>query len=188
MVRRSLVLILLVSGLLAASLATADAATVSPDKWAPKFCKAVQKWQKTVESESNAATDAFGKMSSGDLTGVRDEFVRFLGNDVAATQTAIKSIKQAGTPSSANGAKIQRKIVGGFQSAATVFDTAKTKAQALSTTDAESFVDDATKIQDGLSSATDVFEKNFSDVSTLDKNNELAKALQGAKACKFLTG
>jgi hypothetical protein len=188
MVRRSLVLIVLVSGLLAASLGTAQAATVSPDKWAPKFCKAVQKWQKTLESESKAATDAFGNMSSGDLAGVRAEFVRFLGSDVAATQTAIKSIKQAGTPSSANGAKIQRKIVGGFQSAATVFGTAKTNAQALSTTDATSFVNDATKIQDRLGTATDVFEKNFSDVSTLDKDNELAKALQGASACKFLTG
>jgi hypothetical protein len=69
-----------------------------------------------------------------------------------------------------------------------VFGTAKTNAQALSTTDATSFVNDATKIQDRLGTATDVFEKNFSDVSTLDKDNELAKALQGASACKFLTG
>jgi hypothetical protein len=114
--------------------------------------------------------------------------VSFLGNDVAATQTAIKTIKKAGAPSSANGSKIQTKVLGSFQSASDVFAQAKKDASALSTTDAAAFTASASKIEANLNGAGDTFNTNFSAVEKLDKDNELEQALGRAKACKFLTG
>jgi hypothetical protein len=186
MFRRSLVIACLVVGLVGASLGTAGAATVSPGNWAPKFCKALQKWQTTIKAESAAATDAFGDTS--DLTSIRDQFVTFLGNDVAATQLAIKTIKKAGTPSSANGKKISAKFVSGFQAASTVFSDAQTSAAALPTTDLDQFIDQATQIQDDLTDAGDRITSAFSGIDSLDKDGDLNQAILGAKACKFLTG
>jgi hypothetical protein len=187
MLRRLLVIASFVVCLVGASLGTAGAATVSPGNWAPKFCKAMQQWQTTIKAESTAATDAFSS-ASGDLTAIRDQFVTFLGNDVAATQLAIKTIKKAGTPSSANGAKISAKFVAGFQAASTVFSNAQTSATALPTTDPGQFVDQATKIQDDLNNAGDQITSAFSGIDRLDKNGDINKAILGAKACKFLTG
>ena len=167
------------------SLGSAHAAT-SPDAWAPKFCQALRHWQTTITGESKTASTALGKASAGDLAGIRSEFVRFLGNDVAATQAAIRSIKKAGAPSSANGAKIQRKVIGAFQSASGVFAEAKASAANLSTTDATSFVTDATKIQQDLNGASDAFQTNFSAVEKLDSKGEIGQAVTSAKACKFL--
>lgn len=188
MLRRLFVIPCLIVGLIALAAPTAGAATVSPDAWAPKFCKALQRWQTTLADESKAATSALGNVSGGDLTAVRDEFVTFLGNDVAATQLAIRTIKKAGTPSSANGRKIVAKFIAGFQAASTVFSKAKTDAAALSTTDATAFVSSATQIESDLSNAGDTITTSFSGVGKLDKKNELSKAIQDAKACKFLTG
>jgi hypothetical protein len=187
MSRRLLVSICVVVGALVVPLVgTADAAT-SPGTWAPKFCKALKQWQTTVKSESAKANSTLTGLT-GDLAGVRDEFVSFLGNDVTVTETAIKAIKKAGAPSSANGSKIQTKVIGSFQSASDVFAQAKTDAAALSTTDATAFVASASKIEANLNSAGDAFNTNFSAVERLDKDNELEKALGSAKACKFLTG
>jgi hypothetical protein len=187
MFRRVLVSVFLVVGLVAMSLGFAGAST-SPGTWAPKFCTALKQWQTTVVSESTKANGALGKLSGGNLAGIRDEFVTFLTKDVAATQSAIRNIKKAGAPSSTNGAKIQNKVIGSFQSASTAFADAKSSASALSTTDTSSFVADATTIQQKLSGATDAFDSNFTAVGKLDKNNELEKAIGDAKACKFLTG
>ncbi len=186
MFRRLVVTTCLVVGLVVVSLGSAHAAT-SPDTWAPKFCKALKQWQTTITSESNTASSALGKVAAGDLTGVRDEFVRFLEKDVAATQAAIRSIKKAGAPSSANGSKLQSKVVAAFQSASDVFAEAKTSASDLSTTDATSFVTDATRIQQDLNGASDAFQTNFSKVEKLDSKGEIERALTSAKACKFLT-
>jgi hypothetical protein len=185
--RRLFVITCLVVGLVVGSLGSAHAAT-SPDAWAPKFCKALKQWQATVTSESNTANTALGKATGGDLASIRGEFVRFLGKDVAATQAAIRSIKKAGAPSSANGSKIQSKVIAAFQSASDVFAEAKASAANLSTTDATSFVTDATKIQQDLNGASDAFQTNFTTVQKLDSKGEIGQAITSAKACKFLTG
>ncbi len=185
--RRLFVTIGVVVVLVVVPLASAHAAT-SPNTWAPKFCQALQQWQTTLTSESKTANTTLGKAAAGDLTGIRNEFVRFLGKDVAATQTAIRSIKKVGAPSSANGSKIQRKVIASFQSASDVFAEAKTSASNLSTTDATSFVTDATKIQQDLNGASDAFQTNFSTVQKLDSKGEIGQAITSAKACKFLTG
>ena len=187
MFRRVLVSVVVIAGIVATSFGAASAST-PPGAWASKFCTALKQWQTTVGAESTKANAALSKLSDGSLAGIRDEFVTFLTNDVAATQRAIRSIKKAGAPSSTNGAKIQSKVLASFQSASNTFANAKSSASALSTTDSASFVADATTIQQKLSGASDAFSTNFTAVGKLDKNNEVEKGLSQAKACKFLSG
>src|SRR5437016_1164845 len=174
MVRRLVVTLCLIAGLIGASFGTADAATVAPQKWAPKFCNAFHQWQSTLESTSKDASSA---ASATDLTTARDQIVSLIDKEVAATETAIRSVKKAGAPSSANGGKIQSKVLAGFQSVSSAFANAKAEAAGLSTTDATAFATDVSKVESDLASATDGFGTEFSKIITLDKDNEVQLAL-----------
>ena len=185
MIRRSIVLGALALALLSTSVPTAHAAT-EPSAWAPKFCKAFQKWQKTVTTESEKASKTFDTMTDGDLQGIKDEFVSFLGKDVAATDAVISSIKKAGVPDAKNGKAIQNKIIEGFQGASDIFADAKADAANLSTTDAASFVTDATQIKTNLDSASGEFTSSFSEAEALDTRGTIGGALEKAAACRFL--
>jgi hypothetical protein len=165
----------------------AGASSVSPSKWAPKFCNALVKWQSTLKTEGEAASSSISSHST-DLAAARDDLVSYLGKSVAATKTAITTIKAAGTPSSANGAKIASKLVGGFQAAATVFAKAKADAAKLSTTDASAFADAGSQIQTNLSTASDKVTSGFTGIAKLDAKNELNRALAKASACKAVSG
>jgi hypothetical protein len=185
MIRRLCVIGALALAVLAASVPTAHAAT-EPSAWAPKFCKAFQKWQKTVTAESQKANEVFDNTTEGDLQGIKDEFVSFLGKDVTATDQVISSIKKAGVPDAQNGKAIQQKIIEGFQAASDIFDQAKSDAAKLSTTDASAFVTDATQIKNNLDGASGAFSTSFSAAEALDKKGTIGAALQKASACSFL--
>ena len=79
-------------------------------------------------------------------------------------------------------------LEGKWRAASDVFAEAKASAANLSTTDATSFVTDATKIQQDLNGASDAFQTNFTTVQKLDSKGEIGQAITSAKACKFLTG
>jgi|tagenome__1003787_1003787.scaffolds.fasta_scaffold20672491_2 hypothetical protein len=185
MIRRLIVMGALALALLATSVPAANAAT-EPGVWAPKFCKAFQKWQKTVTTESEKATSVFQNTADGDLQAVKDEFVSFLGKDVTATNTVISSIKKAGAPDAKNGKAIQKKIVEGFQAAADIFSQAKADAAELSATDPTAFVTDATQIKTDLDGASSAFSGSFSKAEALDKDGTVGSALEEANACSFL--
>jgi len=186
MIRRLCCTGALVLALLATSVPAAGAAT-APNTWATKFCTAFTKWQKTITSESSKANNALDVTSGADLSAIRAEFTSFLANDVAATKAVVKAIDSAGAPDVTNGAKIQSKILAGFQATSDVFSGAKSDAAALSTTDASSFVTDAGKIETNLGTAADGFTAAFSSAQTLDKSNKLGLALSKAKACKAIS-
>jgi len=185
---RRLFVIAGLAALLSAALALpAGAATVSPSKWAPKFCNALTQWESTLKTEGAAASSAISGHAA-DLSAARDELVSYLGKSVDATQVAIRKVKQAGTPSSTNGAKIVTKLVAGFQGAAGVFSEAKVNAAALSTTDAAAFASAGTQIQTDLSAASDKITASFNNLPKLDAKNELSRALDKAAACKAVSG
>jgi len=186
MIRRLLCISALALAVLATSVPAAGAATVSPDKWAPKFCTAFQKWQKTITDESAKATASIDGIASGDLASVKDEFVTFLGKDIDATKAVIASIKKAGAPDVSKGTAIQSQILKSFQAAQDIFTQAKTDAANLSTTDPTSFVSDATQIQTHLGDASTKFGTEFDKAQALDKDNKVGSSLEKAKACSFL--
>jgi hypothetical protein len=185
MLRRALLTTCLVAGLVAASAGTADAATVSPSKWAPKFCTALETWSNTIAEEgSSLQTTLSGQ--TGNLTAARDELVSFLGKSVAATQTAVTAMKKAGTPSSANGDKIAGKFVTGLQAVQKEFVKAKAKAAAISTTDATAFATTGKEIQQDLDNADSTVSASFNGIGKLDKGKKLETAIKAAPACSFL--
>ena len=112
------------------------------------------------------------------------------GKDVAATQAAIRSIKKAGAPSSANGSKIQSKVIAAFQSASDVFAEAKSVGcQPLDDGSPPRSSPTRTKIQQDLNGASRRLPDATSPtVQKLDSKGEIGQAITSAKACKFLTG
>jgi hypothetical protein len=184
MFRRVFISTALVSALVAASMGTAHAATVPAAKWAPKFCTAIQQYQTTITSQSDAVGTALSSVT--DLQTARDQLSTYLSSMVDAAKTAATAVQKAGSPSTTNGDKIAAKFVAGLQASSKLFAKAQTKAGKLSTTDAQAFAVDGKKLGSDLSSAGDELSKGFSGIGKLDKGKKLEAAVKAAPECSFL--
>jgi hypothetical protein len=171
--------------LVATSIPAAHAATVSPGKWAPKFCNAVVDYQTTISEKSDAMSTALD--STTDLASARSQIVSFLGDMVTAAKTAKREIQQAGTPSTANGAKIASKFADGLDASAKVFANGKAQAAKISTASVKSFAVDGKKVGADLSAAADELSKSFSGIGKLDTGKKLEAAVKAAPECASLT-
>jgi hypothetical protein len=185
MSRRLLIITALVAGLVAASVGTAQAATVSPAKWAPKFCDAVTTYQTTISTQSDAMTSALE--GTTDLNAARDQIESFLGKMVAAANTAARQVQRAGSPSSPNGAKIEARFVAGLKASSKLFAQAKAKAAQLPTTSATAFKTKGKQLGHDLSDAGEELSKSFSGIGKLDKGKKLEAAVKAAPECSSLT-
>jgi hypothetical protein len=181
MLRRLLVSALVLTGVVAGSLGTAHAATVSPDKWAPKFCNAVVDYRQTISQKADSMTSALE--TTTDLDAARAQIVTFLGDMVTAAKTAKSQIQHAGSPSTPNGSKIVAKFAGGLDASAKVFAKSKAEAAKISTTSVESFKIDGKKVGSNLTAAGDALNKSFSGIGKLDKGKKLEAAVKAAPEC-----
>jgi hypothetical protein len=184
MIRRLCCTGALALGLLVTSIPAAHAASVSPSKWAPKFCTALDEWQTTISDKGDAMTTELASVT--DLETGRDQIAAFLGDMVDATDKATKAIKAAGAPKSPNGAKISAVFVNGFKAISKEFAKAQTKAEELPTTSPEAFKVGGEALGKSLSDAGDELGKGFGKVDKLDKGGKLEKAVKAAPACAFL--
>jgi hypothetical protein len=184
MFRRALVTTCLVTGLVAASFGTAQAATVSPGSWAADFCTAVDTWQQ----DSTVKVDDLNAQLEGvtDLTTGRDTIVDLLGDLVDSTDTAVDAIKDAGAPSTPNGAKISAAFVTGFKAVSKQFAKSQQQAEKLSTTSPAEFATKGKQIGTELSNSGERLNDGFSAVDKLDKGKKLEKAVKAAPECAFL--
>jgi hypothetical protein len=185
MFRRVIVTTCLATGVIAASFGTAHAATVAPDKWAPKFCVAVDQYQQTISEQSDAMTTALESVT--DLNTARDEIVTFLGKMVGAANTAATKVKKAGAPSSPNGEKISAKFVSGLKTSAKLFADARAKATKLPTTDVDAFKVKGKQLGQDLTDAGEELSKSFGGIGKLDYGKKLEAAVKAASLCAFLT-
>jgi hypothetical protein len=184
MLRRLLLPALVATGLVAGSFGTAHAATVPADTWAPKFCTALQEWQQSISSQSDQVTSELEGVT--DLQTGREKIADLLGQRVDATATTAGAIKDAGSPSTPNGAKIQTVFVNGFKAISKEFAKAQAKAEKLSTTSPTAFAKQGKKIGTELSASGDELGKNFDAVDKLDKGKKLESAVKAAPECAFL--
>jgi hypothetical protein len=193
MIRRLCCAGALVVALLATSIPAAYAATVSPSKWAPKFCTALEDWQATIQEKGDALTaelenvDATGQTEKSILTSARDQIAAFLGDMVDATDDATDAIKSAGKPSSPNGAKISAVFVAGFKAISKEFAKAQRKAENLPTDSATAFKTKGKELGQALSDSGDTLGEGFSSIDKLDKGKKLEAAVKSAPECSFLT-
>jgi hypothetical protein len=176
----------LVAAVLATSMPAAHAATVSPSKWAPKFCTALGSWKDTISQKANDVETSLSDV--GDLVEARDKLVQYLGEMESATQDAIDGLKKAGTPSSPNGGKIAALFVTALKTAKGDFTTAKHNASNLPTNDPTAFATKGGQIGTDLTTAGDEIGKSFNGVEKLDKGKKLEKAVTAASQCAFLSG
>jgi hypothetical protein len=184
MLRRVIAVGALVFGLSVGAAIPAGASSVSPQKWAPKFCTIVSDWQSTISSKAGDLTSAVSSVT--DLETARNEIESFLLDMVNTTDDAITAIKAAGTPSSANGGKIVQRVISGFKDAKRAFDRAKTKASLLSTSDPSAFRSEGQQIGDDLTAAGDKIGSKLDGIKKLDKDHKLEAAVKKSKACSVL--
>jgi hypothetical protein len=181
MIRRLCCTGALALGLLATSVPAAHAATVSPDEWAPKFCTALTDWQTTIQEKGDAMSTELDSVT--DLSDGRDQIAAFLGDMVDATDDATTAIKDAGTPSSPNGAKIAALFVKGFKGISKEFAKAQDQAEKLPTSSPAKFKVAGKKLGQALSDSSDELGKGFRNVDKLDKGKKLEAAVKAAPEC-----
>jgi hypothetical protein len=181
-VRRCSVVAVVVTGLLAAVIPAAHAATVSPSKWAPKFCTAVVDYQSTIETEGASMDSALSQTT--DLATARDQIESFLGNMADAANTAKRELKAAGVPSSPNGGKISALFVSGLGASAKVFAEAQRTAAKLPTDSVENFKVKGKQLGVDLTDAGEELSKSFSGINKLDKGKKLEAAVKAAPECQ----
>lgn len=184
MIRRLCFTGALALGLLVTSIPAAQAATVSPSKWAPKFCNAVIDYQTTITQKSDAMTSALEGVT--DLKVARGEVVKFLGDMVTAAKKAERAVKAAGVPSSPNGGKIEAAFASGLGESAKIFAKAKETASKLPIKSMKEFKSKGKQLGRDLSNAGNKLSKSFSGISKLDKGKKLENAVKAAPECSAL--
>lgn len=184
MFRRVSLTALAVVALLAAAAPPVSAKTVSPTKWAATFCTALQDWQATIQDKGQALTTELESVT--DLKEGRQQIADFLGEMVSATKDAASTIKEAGAPSTPNGAKISAVFVTGFKAIAKEFSKAQGKAEQLPTTSAAKFKAKGKALGQALSDSGNRLSKSFSSIGTLDEGKQLEDAVKATPECAFL--
>ena len=184
MIRRLCCVGALAAALLATSVPVAHAATMSPNKWASKFCIALKTWGDTTSQKAGDVESSLSTVS--DLETARDQLVQYLGEMEAETQDAVDALKKAGTPSTPNGGKIAALFVKALQTTKAKFADAKDDASHLSTTDPAAFATDSGRIATNLSRAGDAIGDSFDGAQKLDKGKKLENALKATRVCAFL--
>jgi hypothetical protein len=185
----ALVVVTLVAGAMSSS---ASAAKVSPSDWAPSFCTAVTDWQTTVAGKSDELSSAVdeavtaGQSPKAILTAARDQIASFLGDMVDATNDARSAIKDAGAPSSPNGAKISAVFVKGFKAIAQKFGDAQDEAKQLPTGSVQKFKVKSKELSVSLTEYGDTLSKDFGSIDKLDKGKQLEAAVKAAPECAAL--
>jgi hypothetical protein len=185
MIRRLCCAGALVVALLVASVPSAMAATVSPDKWAPKFCTAIDHYQSTITEKSDSMTTALETV--GSLKSARSQIVSFLGSMVQAAKKAKAQIAKAGTPSVPNGKKIEAAFLRGLDESAKVFADGKAQAAEISTKNPTAFRTDGKQVGVDLQKAGEELQNSFGDIGALDKGKQLEHAVKAAPECAFLS-
>jgi hypothetical protein len=181
MIRRLCCTGALTLALLATSVPTAHAATVSPSEWAPAFCTALTNWQTTIQAKGDAMSTELESVT--DLSVARDQVAGFLGDMVDATDEATSAIKDAGVPSSPNGAKIAALFVKGYKAISKEFAKAQARAEKLPTSTPQKFKVEGKKLGQALSDSSDRLGEGFSSVDKLDKGKKLEAAVKAAPEC-----
>ena len=181
MLRRALLTTCLVAGLVAASFGTADAATVSPSTWAPKFCTAVVQYESTISTQSDALSTALTNVT--DLKTGRDQIVSFLGKMENAATTAKQQLQEAGAHSLPNGAKIAKTFVAGLAASAKLFAKAKADAAKIPTTNITAFKTKGKQVGQSLSDAAEELSRRFAGIKKLDTGKKLEAAVKAAPEC-----
>ena len=183
--QRSFATAALVAILVVIASMSATATTVPAGQWAPKFCEALSTFQERLASDGTKADAVLsGKITN--LTQAKTTLTAFMTRAVKDTDTAISTLKHAGTPNAPNGSKIVAQVMSGFQEARTLFTPAKTQAQHLPTKTLTGFENATKTLTADLNKGAQGLNAKFSSIQTLDTTEKIAAALQAEPTCAFV--
>jgi len=185
MIRRLCCAGALALALFATSIPSAQATTVSPSTWAPKFCGAIEQYQTTIADAKDQMDTALSGVT--DLADGRARIVSFLGEMVTAAKTAKRAVERAGNPSSPNGAKIEAQFVKALDESARIFTDAKAKAAKISIASPAAFAKGGKQVGVDLTDAGEKLSTGFRGIGKLDKGKKLETAVRAAPECASLT-
>ena len=107
---------------------SASAATISPDRWAPKFCGVVSDWQSSLRNRLQTFETSV-RSEPKSVSAAKAVFVKFLDAVLTDTNHAVAALDRTGSPNAPNGKKIEALFVDGLRSAASLFKSAKSEIQ-----------------------------------------------------------
>jgi hypothetical protein len=182
--RRPFAMALVAVVALVATAVPAHAAT-KPKKWGAAFCGALTEWATTITDGANdlqiAAAGAVISPTQGKAL-----LVTYLGDAEDATDEFGESLRDAGVPDVAKGARITSTILEGIAGVKALLGSFATQASQLPTTDALTFQNAARPLVAQLEDVSQPFEDAMDEVSELDRKNALGKSLKKVKACRDL--
>ncbi len=165
---------------------TAGAAEKVPvAQWVNGVCGTLSDWRDEVQQE---ADDFKGNVSSNSsISEVKDEFVQFLDDVVAATKSMLSDVRALGTPDVRQGSGIASTIRSGLGKVQKGLEDARTRAADLPTSSRAKFTSQLESIEAALdrssSAAGDVFDSAKKKYDT----KELDAAEKKSRACKGLS-
>jgi hypothetical protein len=183
----SLLAVLALSGVAAGATAKQSS---TPEKWVSTFCGSLVTWEQTVKTSSTklASTIAALKKKSGkvDVPVAKAKLLAFMNVLVGSTDKLVRQIKAVGTPSVANGDKLQKGVLQAFGQIDTSFKQARTATHALPS-DPKGFSKGALAISSTITASTSRVGAAFNALQKYD-STELEAAAKKTPACLKIGG
>jgi len=156
----------------------------SPDAWAATVCGALGDWVEGLQADSRALGSELRTAKS--ITTVKAKFVVFLRGAGTSADTMIEKIHGVGAPAVEDGEAIQSQLEKGLNEARIGLTRAEKRAQALPTSDAQSFSSGVTALGQDVQKELSATGKTFEE---LDKHNneDLNRATSEEPACSRLS-
>jgi len=171
---------------LGAAMAAPAGALSDPEEWGDTFCTGTVGWLGGAQAGAEQLATQSNDPSLTPAAG-RALIVEYLTTGVDATKEFGQSLKQAGAPKIANGAKIQASILAGITGSGVALAALLKLAKALPTGSQKVFDRAASKLGDRLSSFSDPFSKSLAKADKLDEGNQLGGILESLPSCAALS-
>ena len=156
---------------------------VSPDAWAATVCGALGDWTQGLQADSQALSSDLRNAKS--IKSVKAKFVVFLTQAGTSADTMIEKIHGVGPPAVRDGDAIQSQLEEGLTKARASLTRAKTRANALPISDAQSFSSGVTALGQDVQNELTATGKTFEELDKYN-NEDLNKATSAEPACSRL--
>jgi hypothetical protein len=154
---------------------------VKPAAYVRSMCIALGNWKSDIQRAGLQLQSSGARSASRALA--KQDYHRFVGALLAATQRATSALQSAGTPSVTNGKQIADSLAGAFSSASRKLTQADAEAGSISTASASAF-------QLGASSVSTQIKAALQGIAAVTPNQsaELRAAAAKEPACQVLRG
>ncbi|HEY2650284.1 MAG TPA: hypothetical protein VGI50_00070 [Solirubrobacteraceae bacterium] len=153
--------------------------SVKPTAYVKSVCVALGDWRNTIQSAAAALQSSGASSASRQVA--KEDYHRFVGSLVTATQRAAASLHAAGSPSVNGGARIATRLTRAFDTAAAALQHAEAQAGRIPT-------DTAAHFQLGAGAVSNEIRSGLQQIArvTPGQNQQLRAAAAKQPACQLL--